>query len=123
MVSPIISIEPFVNGSIPASAFRSVPWPLPVTPAIPRISPERASKLTSDTRFNPCSLFISRFFATKRGLPIFALDFLIFSSTFLPIINSASSSGLVLLVSLWATILPALMTDTWSVIFIISRSL
>jgi len=57
----MISIEPWDMGRIPAKAFKSVPWPLPVTPAIPSISPERASKLTFDTLFKPCSLAISRF--------------------------------------------------------------
>ena len=44
---------PPVAGRMPASTSSSSDWPLPATPAMPRISPARTSKLTDFSRATP----------------------------------------------------------------------
>ena len=86
---------PLVAGRMPASTSRSSDWPLPATPAMPRISPARTSKLTDFSRSTPLSSVSERFSTASATAPGFASPFSTRSSTRRPTISSASSAGLV----------------------------
>ena len=57
---------------MPASTSRSSDWPLPATPAMPRISPARTSKLTDFSRATPLSSVSERFSTSSTTGPGFA---------------------------------------------------
>jgi hypothetical protein len=107
---------------MPAIASSSSDWPLPATPAMPTISPARISKETSSTMVTPR---LSAPSGSHRELRPRRLRFAFStrSSTRRPTISSASSSTVVSEVVRVATISPRRMTETSSVIAMISRSL
>ena len=90
---------------------------------MPTISPARTAKLTDFTRGMPKSSATTRSATSSSVSPGCAGPFSTRSSTRRPTISSASSSGLVPAVSSVATISPCRITDTVSVIAMISRSL
>ena len=96
---------------------------MPATPAIPNISPCLKSNEISFSTLTPSLLSWLTFFTSRTGFPTFKVGFLIDNSTFLPTIFSANSSGDVFSVEKFATTFPPRITDTVSVILMISLSL
>ena len=123
MLLPSKMISPDAGLAMPAMTSSSSDCPLPETPAMPTISPARRSKETLSTRGVPLRSRHVRFLTSSTTAPGLAAPFSTRSSTRRPTISSASSPTDVSLVSLVATISPRRMTETWSVIAMISRSL
>ena len=90
---------------------------------MPTISPARTSNDTSSTMVTPRESRTTRFFTESLTAPGFASPLSTRKSTRRPTISSASSSTVVLAVSRVATIVPCRITDTVSVMAMISRSL
>ena len=116
-------MPPLDSGRMPDSASSSSLWPLPETPAMPRISPARRSKPTLSTRVTPLPSTTVRSRTDSRTSPGFALVLSSSRRTLRPTISSASCSRVACLVGRVATISPPRMTETVSVIARISRSL
>ena len=121
--TPLISKCPSETGRIPESASMSSLWPLPETPAMPTISPARSSRETWSRRSMPCRSVTVRPSARTRVRPGSAAALSTSTRTLRPTISSASSSRLVSAVLRSATILPPRITETLSVMAMISRSL
>ena len=105
--------------SISTSSF----WPLPSTPAMPRISPRRREKDTLSSIFLPHSLTYSRSRTRRTSSFGWALSFWTFSTTSRPTIRREISWGVTSLVSWTPMDLPPRRMVMRSVISMISLSL
>ncbi len=123
IVRPPIVTRPASNRRIPASASISSVWPLPETPAMPTISPLRTEKLTSLTRCTPIASRTLRSCTSSATPPMCSGALSRLRASLRPIISSPSSSVEVSEVMRCPTIWPARITETRSVIAMISRSL
>ena len=108
---------------MPPSTSSNSDWPLPATPAIPRISPARTERSTPLSRSTPFSSVDAQVLDLEHDAPGLAGVLSTRKSTLRPTISSASASGLVPDVLTVAVISPRRMTLTMSVISMISRSL
>ena len=119
---PLIESVPDEGGRIPDNISSNSDCPFPDTPAMPSISPERREKLRPSSFVVPdcVSEILSAFRHISVGVGgLYPTS----SNTGLPTINSASWRGEVSCVARWATISPPRITDTASVMAIISFSL
>ena len=89
--TPRRTISPRLGARMPASASSSSDWPLPATPAMPRISPARSSKLTPLTRGTPRRSLTSRSCTASRTSPGRAGALVTFRETARPTMLSASA--------------------------------
>ena len=121
--SPRSRMRPDPGVRIPASTSSSSLCPLPATPATPRISPPRNVKLTPDSRSTPAASRRRRSSTSSSTGPGRAGSLAWSRRSRRPIISSPSSSAEVCAVTRCATISPARITETRSVIAMISRSL
>ena len=96
---------------------------MPDTPATPKTSPARISKLIRFKRGTPWLSVQLRCLTLSRTSPASTCSLLTLNNTLRPTICSASWLSLVIGVSKWATIAPLRITETVSVTAIISRSL
>ena len=108
---------------MPDSRSRSSDCPFPVTPATPRISPARSSRLTRSRRSTPAASRQDNPSAASATGPGSAATGAASSWTLRPTISSASSSRVVVAGARCPTISPRRITETASVTSMISRSL
>ena len=99
-MSSIELMLPLSTGCKPAIASSSSFWPQPEMPAMPRISPELAVKLTSSSFSTPSMERTVRFFTSMRGLGSTGSGRSMFSVTAWPTIMLVISWALVVLVGI-----------------------